>query len=384
MLDAQFFPNIANIDPAEWNGLFRSANPFVCHRFLSALERSGCVGTDTGWEPRHLVMRRNGEPVAAMPLYVKSHSHGEFVFDWAWAEAYARHGLDYYPKLLTAIPYSPVTGPRIGIRAGEAEAELLTEIVSQLRQLCDVVNCSGWHLLFPEAGLEAGLETLSGAGLLRRTDVQFHWHNRNYGGFETFLASLRSSRRKNVRKERSKVAQAGVQICRMTGGQISDEEWEGFYACYRHTYLKRSGHPGYLNREFFRLLRATMAEQLMLVVAERDGQMLASALFLFDDRTLYGRYWGALEQVDFLHFECCFYQGIEFCIERGLGVFDPGTQGEHKLMRGFEPVETASFHWISDPRFRAAIGEYLEREKDGVRLYRKQARSLLPYRRDPD
>lgn len=384
MLDAQFHPNIADIDAGEWNGLFRSANPFVSHQFLSALERSGCVGGDTGWEPRHLLMRRNGAPVAAMPLYVKSHSHGEFVFDWAWAEAYARHGLDYYPKLLTAIPYSPVTGPRIGLRAGEAEAELLAEIFARLRQLCDAGNCSGWHLLFPDAGLKAGLESLSGAGLLRRTDVQFHWHNRNFDGFGDFLAALRSSRRKNVRKERRKVAQAGVRIRRITGSQASDAQWEGFYRCYRHTYLKRSGHPGYLNREFFRLLRAVMAEQLMLVVVERDGQMLASALFLFDDRTLYGRYWGALEQVDCLHFEVCFYQGIEFCIERGLGVFDPGTQGEHKLVRGFEPVETASFHWISDPRFRAAIGDYLEREKDGVRLYRRQARSLLPFRRDRD
>jgi predicted N-acyltransferase len=319
-----------------------------------------------------------------MPLYVKSHSHGEFVFDWAWAEAYARHGLDYYPKLLTAIPYSPVTGPRIGLRAGEAKADLLAEIFAQLRQLCDAGNCSGWHLLFPEAGLEASLETLSGAGLLRRTDVQFQWHNRNFDGFEDFLASLRSSRRKNLKRERRKVRRAGAVVSRVAGGQISDAQWDGFYRCYRQTYLKRSGHPGYLNRKFFQMLRATMAEQLMLVVAERDGHMLASALFLFDDRTLYGRYWGALEQVDCLHFECCFYQGIEFCIERGLEVFDPGTQGEHKLVRGFKPVETASFHWISDPRFRAAIGEYLEREQQGVRLYREQARSLLPFRRDLD
>jgi len=381
MLDAQFFPNIADIDPGEWNGLFRSTNPFVCHRFLSALERSGCVGKDTGWEPRHLVMRRNGAPLAAMPLYLKTHSHGEFVFDWAWAEAYARHGLDYYPKLLTAIPYSPVTGPRIGLAPAEDRCLLVEEVVSCVRETCGALGCTGWHLLFPEAALEPALAL---SGLLARHDVQFHWRNRPYADFDAFLGCLRAARRKNVRKERSKVAQAGVQIRRVTGGQISDEAWQGFYACYRHTYLKRSGHPGYLNREFFRLLRATMAEQLMLVVAERDGQMLASALFLFDDRTLYGRYWGALEQVDCLHFECCFYQGIEFCIEQGLEVFDPGTQGEHKLVRGFEPVETASFHWISDPRFRAALGEYLEREKHGVRRYREQARSLLPYRRDLD
>lgn len=376
-LAARFHEGIRDIPPEQWDGLFATDYPFVQHAFLAALEDSGCVAPDTGWTPQHLTIHQGGQLVAAMPLYLKTHSHGEFVFDWAWAEAYARHGQDYYPKLLTAIPFTPCQGPRIGLRVGLAPEPLLAEIVSQVRARGAAQGCSGWHLLFPDPELASWL---ADAGLLVRRDVQFHWRNRGYQDFGGFLDTLKSSRRKNLKKERGRVRAAGVRLRRINGPQIDESDWEGFYQCYRATYLKRSGHAGYLNREFFGQLRRTMSDSLVLVVAERSGALLASSLFLADRQRLYGRYWGALEEVDCLHFECCLYQGIELCIERGIETFDPGTQGEHKLLRGFEPVETASVHWIADPRFRAAIGDYLEHERVGVRAYRKQAKSLLPFR----
>lgn len=377
----RFHEGIRDIPAEQWDRLFASDYPFIRHAFLAALEDSGSVAPDNGWTPQHLAIDRDGELVAAMPLYLKAHSQGEFVFDWAWAEAYARHGQAYYPKLLTAIPFTPCQGPRIGLRAGVAAEPLVAEIVSQLRAHGAAQGCSGWNLLFAEPQLESWL---ADAGLLVRRDVQFHWRNCGYGDFGDYLDSLKSSRRKNLRKERGRVGAAGVDLRRIDGPQITDQDWDAFYQCYRDTYLKRSGHGGYLNRAFFGQLRQSMADSLVLVVAERSGKCLASALFLADQRRLYGRYWGALEEVDCLHFECCFYQGIEYCIEKGIEVFDPGTQGEHKLLRGFEPVETASLHWISDPRFRAAIGDYLERERAGVRAYRRQAEALLPYRESGD
>jgi predicted N-acyltransferase len=242
---------------------------------------------------------------------------------------------------------------------------------------------SSWHLLFPGKRLQAALVGLKDDGaFLHREAVQFHWFNRGYRSFETFLAGLRSSRRKNVRRERKRIAEQGVIVQRKSGCEISNGEWEAFYQCYLSTYRKRSGHDGYLNREFFDSLRESMADQMMLVIARRDAEIVASSLFLFDSRRLYGRYWGALEDVSCLHFEACFYQGIEFCIEHGLSEFDPGTQGEHKLMRGFEPVKSASYHWISEPRFRAAIADFLNHEKRSTDSYQQQAETFLPFRKD--
>lgn len=381
-MQSKFYTSIAEIDPALWDGAFDSDNPFVKHAYLLALEQSACVSTETGWQPKHLVLSNEGHVVAVMPTYVKSHSYGEFVFDWGWAEAYERHGLNYYPKLVSAIPFSPVTGPRIGIATGHKTTNVIAAIIDAVQRLALSHDYSGWHLLFPESSLRQAFSGLLDDGtVLYREAVQFHWFNRNYRTFDDFLATFRSSRRKNLKRERRKVAEQGVSLCRKTGMEITDEDWSGFYHCYVDTYRKRSGHDGYLSREFFDLLRQSMAQQLMLVVARREGEVIAASLFLYDNDTLYGRYWGSLQDVSCLHFEACFYQGIEYCIEHGLQKFDPGTQGEHKLMRGFEPFKTASCHWVKDVRFRAAIADFLRHEKRGTDSYQSRAEALLPYKR---
>ena len=377
------YPSIADIPPSTWNELFSSDNPFVQHAFLLALEESGCVSAEKGWQPQHMMLMDDKRPLAVMPLYVKTHSYGEFVFDWGWAEAYARHGLDYYPKLITAIPFSPVAGPRVGVSDTAEPRKVFKALLNALHQLAESHNYSSWHLLFPGLRLQQALVEMKDEGaFLYREAVQFHWFNREYRCFDDFLATLRSSRRKNLKRERRLIAEQGVSIQRKTGAEISDEEWQGFYRCYMNTYRKRSGHDGYLNRDFFQRLRETMSEQIMLVVARFDDQIVACSFFLFDRHRLYGRYWGALRDISCLHFEACFYQGIEFCIERGLREFDPGTQGEHKLMRGFEPVKSGSYHWIADKRFRVAIADFLNKEKRSTNHYQQQAETYLPYKKD--
>ena len=382
-MHCEFHSSIANIPPSLWNDLFNSESPFVQHAFLLALEESGCVSPDKGWQAQHMVLMDGDQPLAVMPLYAKNNSYGEFVFDWGWAEAYERHGLNYYPKLITAIPFSPVAGPRVGVASTADPGEVFTALLNALQQLAEQHQYSSWHLLFPGRRLQAALLELKDEGaFLQREAVQFHWFNRDYHSFDDFLATLRSSRRKNVKRERRKVAEQGISLQRITGDEISDAEWQSFFNCYMSTYRKRSGHDGYLNRDFFDRLRSTMAEQLMLVVARHEGEVVACSLFLFDSRRLYGRYWGALQDFSCLHFETCFYQGIEFCIERKLQEFDPGTQGEHKLMRGFEPVKSASYHWIADERFRLAISDFLNHEKRSNDQYKLQAETYLPYKKN--
>ena len=378
------YSKIADIPASLWDDLFDSENPFVQHAFLLALEESACVSVENGWQAQHLMLvDDDDQALAVMPLYAKNHSYGEFVFDWGWADAYARHGLEYYPKLLTAIPFSPVAGPRVGVSSAAVAGDVFAALLKAIRQLAELHHCSSWHLLFPGQQLQQALLEMKDEGaFLHREAVQFHWFNRGYHKFDDFLATLRSSRRKNLKRERRMVVEQGVSVVRKVGSGISDEEWEGFYRCYMSTYQKRSGHDGYLNRDFFDRLRETMEGQLMLVVARRDEQIVACSLFLFDNNRLYGRYWGSLQDISCLHFEACFYQGIEFCIERGLQEFDPGTQGEHKLMRGFEPLKSVSFHWIADARFRAAISDFLKQEKRSTDEYQQQAETYLPYRKD--
>jgi predicted N-acyltransferase len=381
-MDCKCYTSIADISASHWNGLFDSENPFVQHEFLLALENSTCVSARTGWQPRHLVLSSGDKPLAVMPLYAKNHSYGEFVFDWGWAEAYERHGLNYYPKLITAVPFSPVAGPRVGVSTDAEPGDVFAELLYAIHQLAESQHYSSWHLLFPGLRLREALVGLRDEGaFLQREAVQFHWFNQGYDYFDDFLATLRSSRRKNVRRERRLVAEQGVSIQRRAGADISDEEWKGFYRCYMNTYHKRSGHSGYLNRRFFDQLRSTMSEQIMLVVARCDKEIVACSLFLHDRQRLYGRYWGALRDISFLHFEACLYQGIEYCIERGIRTFDPGTQGEHKLMRGFEPVKSTSFHWIADKRFRAAIADFLNHEQRSTDEYHQQAELFLPYKK---
>ncbi len=381
----RWLAGVSDLAPAAWNALFPGGNPFVQHGFLSSLEDSGSADTGSGWQARHLLLEQAGEPVAALPVYLKSHSYGEFVFDWGWADAWQRHGLAYYPKLLTAVPFTPSVGPRLGVLPGQDGVALGQAALRAIVRETQRRGLSSWHLLFADRESRerlAGDET-SGP-LLQRQDTQFHFLNPGFAHFDDFLGTLRASRRKNLRKERRKVTAQGVQMARYAGNDIAAADWAAFYRCYVSTFMKRSGHAGYLTREFFELLRERLPEQLMLVVARRDEEVIAGALFLFDRERLYGRWWGALAQVDCLHFETCFYQGMEFAIENGLQVFDPGTQGEHKLMRGFQPIKTYSLHYISDERFRAAIADFLARERPHAEAYGEHAAEYLPFRRDQE
>ena len=381
-MHCNFYSSIADIPATLWNGLFDTENPFVQHAFLLALEESGCASPQKGWQAQHMLLLDEHGPLAVMPLYAKNNSYGEFVFDWGWAEAYQRYGLNYYPKLVTAIPFSPVAGPRVGVSSRAVPGDVFAALLDALHQLAKQHLYSSWHLLFPGQRLQTALLELQEEGaFLHRESVQFHWYNHDYRTFGDFLATLRSSRRKNVKRERRMMDEQAISIQRKTGDQISDQEWQGFFLCYMSTYRKRSGHDGYLNRDFFDRLRASMSSQLMLVVARHADEIIACSLFLFDSQRLYGRYWGALQEFSCLHFEACFYQGIEFCIEQGLQEFDPGTQGEHKLMRGFEPVKSASYHWIADSRFRRAIADFLTHERRTTERYRQEAETFLPYRK---
>lgn len=342
------------------------------HAFLNALETSGCVGAGTGWLPVHLSLTdAAGKLAGAMPLYLKSHSYGEFVFDWAWADAYRRHGLDYYPKLLTAAPFSPVTGPRL-LGAPYALAEAAVGLVES-------TGLSSLHALFVT---EAEAQALTDRGWLARTDCQFQWRNRGYRDFDDFLETFTAAKRKKVLRERRRVREAGVEFRVLDGGTLDAPLLDAVYKFYCMTYLERGRRP-YLNREFFTTLAATMGRELIVILACHGGEPVAAAICLSDGHALYGRHWGCDRHFHSLHFETCYYQGIEYCLDHGLGRFEPGTQGEHKLARGFEPVLTRSMHWIPDPDFRTAIAEYLARERSLIDAYRDDARRHLPFRCNP-
>lgn len=340
--------------------------PFLQADFFAALEDSGAAAPETGWYPQHLAAADFW-----MPLYLKSHNRGEYVFDHGWAQAYAEHGLHYFPRLVTAVPFSPLSGPRW---RGQPDVALLRQYVEQQAR---ENNASSWHLLFPD---QAAQEALEGWPLARREACHFRWFNRDYADFESFLATLTSRRRKSIRRERQSCAQADIRIEQACGEDIPEYWWKAFYGCYVATYYKRGQRP-YLSEDFFdRLRRSSLAGQLMLVLAFAGNEPVAAAFYLFDRHTLYGRYWGSLHEIDGLHFELCYYRGIEFCIQRGLKEFDPGVQGEHKILRGFEPVITRSLHWMREPAFHRAVTDFCEREAVMVRAYQQEARTLLPYR----
>jgi len=350
--------SLAGVDAAEWNRL-AGPQPFVRHEFLSALIECGCAAARSGWLPQFLLLRRSGALAGAMPLFAKSHSYGEYVFDWAWADAHERNGVPYYPKLVSAIPFTPVRGRRI-LAAGAAERRSLVAAALELAR-----QSSSLHVLFP---LEEEARLLHEGGMLLRRTVQFHWRNEGYRDFEDFLARLSHARRKNIRQERRRVGEAGVRLRWLEGAAIERHHWEFFNRCYRSTYAAHRSSP-YLNLEFFLRIASRLPGNLALVLAEREGRPIACALFLTDSETLYGRYWGAIEHVPLLHFECCYYQPIEFAIGRGIEVFEGGAQGEHKLFRGLMPVEALSAHWLAHPRFSRAVEAFLEREGAGVRRY---------------
>jgi hypothetical protein len=386
---ARFLRSIADIDAAGWNALVgagsgasaAAAQPFLSHEFLLALEESACAVARTGWEPQHLILEDGDHKLlGALPLYRKSHSRGEFVFDFSWANAYAQHGLNYYPKLLSAIPFTPVSGPRLLV-APQAQPRAVADTLIRLAgEYARSEGLSSWHVLFPAEG---ELETLARAGLIQRRDCQFHWYNRGYDSFESFLATFTAEKRKKAKRERRRVAEAGIEFETRFGSDMDDKLWGTVYEFYADTFY-RHGHEPYLNLRFFKLICERVPDKLMLKIARHGRSPIAVAIFFVGEDTLYGRYWGAGGNYHSLHFETCYYQGIEYCIERGLQRFEPGTQGEHKVPRGFEPTLVGSAHYIADKRFAAAIRDFAAREARGVDDYAAAVKEHVPYHRSPD
>jgi predicted N-acyltransferase len=394
--------HIADIDAARWDALLdassAAAPPGLRHAYLAALEDTGCVGGRTGWKPAHATLWLRGEPIAAMPLYLKDHSYGEYVFDWAWAQAYDRHGLDYYPKWLSAVPFTPIPGARILGGDLPARQALLDAVLAKVRGS----GCSSFHVLFPA---DDEVPLLASAGMMVRKGVQFHWQNRPgtiagettgtrrppawdgkhgdacWKDFDAFLASLNSEKRKKIRQERRRAAAHGLELRWLDGHDARAEHWDFLGGCYAMTYALHRSTP-YLSTAFFHRLAERMPDAVRLLLACRDGQPIAAAFFLCDEKALYGRYWGALEHLPFLHFELCYYQAIAYCITHGLERFEGGAQGEHKLARGLTPVRTHSAHWIADPRFRRAVDDYLARERDGMEGYVDELNERSPFRRN--
>ncbi|HET7763500.1 MAG TPA: GNAT family N-acetyltransferase [Burkholderiales bacterium] len=361
--------SLGAIDPQAWNAL-AAGHPFLRHEFLHALHQTGCACDRTGWSPRHLTLWQGESLVGAMPLYAKSHSYGEYVFDWAWADAYHRGGLAYYPKLLAAVPFSPVTGPRLLSRDSANRALLIRSALELARSV------SSLHVLFPG---EAEAREMESSGMMLRQAVQFHWENRGYTSFDQFLSDLASAKRKKIRQERRRVHQTGVRVRRLVGREISEEHWRFFTRCYNGTYRAHHSSP-YLNLDFFRRLGESLPEHVLMVVADLEGEPIASALNIFSQDVLYGRYWGSIGHVPLLHFEACYYQALEFCIERGIRVFEGGAQGEHKLARGFMPTRTWSAHWLRHPEFSNAVEKFLARESKGIERYVDELNEHSPFR----
>ena len=376
---------VSEVPAADWNACATpdpdKANPFVSHAFLKALEDAETVHPRTGWQPQHLVLKGpGGEIEGCMPLYAKSHSKGEYVFDYGWADAFERAGGRYYPKLVSAVPFTPVPGPRFLIRPGPNSTEREQFLMSGAIELLKRYDVSSLHINFMT---EPQWQSATALGFLQRTDQQFHWANDNYASFDEFLESLASRKRKAVRRERSRATEAGLEIIHVSGRDITEDHWDAFYTFYMETGSRKWGRP-YLNRTFFSLLGEAMAEQCLLIFAKNDGQIVAGALNIIGGDCLYGRYWGAIEHHPCLHFEICYYQAIEYAITHGLDRVEAGAQGEHKLARGYMPTATYSAHYIPNPSFRRAIADYLEDERDYVERSREMLAEYGPYRRSTD
>jgi len=368
---------IAGIAPTEWNELAGHEYPFLRHDFFLAAESGGCVSPASGWTPRHLTIAEGSGLRAAMPLYEKSHSWGEFVFDWSWAQAYQRAGLDYYPKLVSAVPFTPAPSRRLLRRDPEdhaAAAALLEAAVS----LASEIGCSSLHVLFPT---ETELPLLRKAGLRLRKDCQFHWHNRGYASFDEFLGTFSAAKRKKAKRDRRRAVEAGITFRRLRGHEIDLDTWKAVYRLISITFMRRGSLP-YFDLEFFTTINARLPDNLLVILAERCNTAVAAAIFFESERVLYGRYWGSDSNYNALHFETCYYQGIDYCIDTGKQIFEPGTQGEHKISRGFVPVTTWSAHWLAHPGFFTAIGDYVDEEARYVDRYIKSVDGHSPYRND--
>ena len=378
---------ISDIGADAWNRLAGTDNPFMRYEFLAALESTGCTAGDSGWQPRHIAVYKDGPsagetPVAVVPLYEKTNSSGEYVFDWSWAHAYHQHGLSYYPKFVTSAPFTPSVGRRFFMDEKQQPQQVMQLIRDTVQHEASRIGASSWHILFPT---EEEHRQLNDLNLMPRNACQFHWRNRGYESFDAFLAALSSRKRKSIRRERARVREAGITFRWLEGTDISEALWRRFYGFYQSTYLMR-GMQGYLSPDFFLELARSMPGQLLMICAyksgsvEEPGSTVAAALFFKSRRSLFGRYWGCAEEHRFLHFETCFYQGQEYAIDHGLQLFDSGAQGEHKIQRGFEPVLTHSNHWIAHPAFHDAIAAFLTQESHHIRRYHHQAESLLPFR----
>ena len=373
--------NISEVAAGEWNALAGGSHPFLRHEFLNALEVSGCVSAETGWQPCHLLLQDDQDrTVGAMPLYLKSHSRGEFVFDWAWASAYQRAGYDYYPKLLNAIPFTPVAGRRLlcaDAESGAGDAEAPALLLAGAVELAHRLEASSLHCLFPTPE-DAGW--MKEKGMMLRTDCQFHWQDDGYADFSDYLKTFSSAKRKKVNRERRRVKEAGIRFETLSGDALTPELWETLYPLYAASYLKRGQYP-YLNHRFFERVTREMPESLVVFLARLDGEAVALAICFRSDTALYGRYWGSRGYYHSLHFETCYYQGIEYCIREGLKLFDPGVQGEHKLARGFMPVTSYSTHWVRHEGFADALTGYLDREREQVAHYIEIAGEHTPFKK---
>lgn len=366
---------IAAIPAAEWNALAGDDYPFLRHEFLLAAETTGAVSPDAGWHPRHLCYFHNSKLRAAMPLYLKDHSWGEFVFDWAWASAYEQAGLKYYPKLVSAIPFTPAPSRRL-LLADNDDREAAALLVNAAIKLAESTNCSSLHVLFPDT---EELSLLRDAGLHIRKDCQFHWHNDGYNKFDDFLETFSSVKRKKTRRDRRRVAEAGITFRRLRGADLDAGVWNIVYRLISMTFMRRGSLP-YFSLAFFIEISRALPNNILVILAELQDEPIAAAVFFESDRVLYGRYWGSDGHYDALHFETCYYQGIEYCIDTGKQLFEPGTQGEHKISRGFIPAETWSAHWLEHPEFFSAIGDYLDEERRHVERYMDTVDEHSPYK----
>ncbi len=365
--------------PEDWNQLNSDDNPFLRHEFLHGLEITGCLEPE-GWHSHHICVEDSGQLVAAMPLYLRNNSYGEFIFDWAWADAYERAGGKYYPKFVSAIPFTPVQGHRLLVQPERDDAsELKQLLVQSLVQSAQANNISTCHSLFP---VEEDISFYTSEKFMRRDSFQFHWYNRGYRNFDDFLSGLTSKKRKQIKRERRQAIEAGIEISVLKGSEISDEQWQVFYEFYCSTFYRRWGNPR-LTLDFFRLLSEKMPGHTLLILASQESQYIAGAFAMLGKDTLYGRHWGCKIQLPFLHFELCYYQTIEYCIEHGLTTLDAGVQGEHKLNRGFDPVRTNSCHWVNHEGFREAIDEFLTRESREIDFHLGNMKKHTPYKEDP-
>lgn len=380
-------PNLGDICAKDWDAMNPENNPFLKYAFLHGLDITGCTGPKMGWEAKHFIAKdENGKLIGATPCYLKANSHGEFVFDWAWADAYHRYGLHYYPKLISAIPFTPVQGQRFlttPTLSPEQRWHVQTQLFNAIIDFCQAQSISSFHCLFAHAQERAFLENLqtNQTPLIQRIDYQYHWQNRGYNSFDDFISGFKSRKRRKLKQERRKVAQAGFEFNTKHGHELSEQDINDIHLLYKKTFLEKHNTPA-LTRAFFKHLCDTMGEQVMVIQAKLNGQTLACAVNLKSDNALFGRYWGCLEEYNSLHFETCFYQGIEYCIKHGLQRYEPGAQGEHKITRGFLPVQTYSMHWIADPRFAPAIANHAQQESQAILEYANTLWEKSPFTDD--